>query len=204
MSNPNSGLAQTPAYPARQRILDAAATLIHANGYRATGVSQIIGLADVAKATFYAHFQSKEELCLEYLQQAHADEMAELRAGIESEADPLARFLNPARSSQLMAAAGDFRGCRFLNISTEMREAPAFTAITTQHYKELRQLLLELTAELIESDPATYSHLDARQIADAYLVLIGGGLSIGQAISEAWPTRAIELNLISMLTGPSS
>ncbi|MGB5338112.1 MAG: TetR/AcrR family transcriptional regulator, partial [Gammaproteobacteria bacterium] len=53
--------------PARARILETASDLFAAQGYRATGVNEVIEKSGVAKATFYNHFPSKDELCLAYL-----------------------------------------------------------------------------------------------------------------------------------------
>src|SRR4029079_6105891 len=45
-----------------RRILATACDLFYRNGYRATGINEIIRKSGVAKATFYAHFPSKESL----------------------------------------------------------------------------------------------------------------------------------------------
>ncbi len=53
----------------QQRILDVAGDLFYAQGVRATGTEQIMSVAEVAKATFYRHFKSKDDLVLAYLDQ---------------------------------------------------------------------------------------------------------------------------------------
>jgi AcrR family transcriptional regulator len=47
---------------ARDRILAVAGRLFYRDGYRAIGVDRVIGEAEVAKATFYKHFPSKDDL----------------------------------------------------------------------------------------------------------------------------------------------
>ena len=47
----------------RERILDTATILFHQQGYNSTGINQIISEAKVAKASFYQHFKSKDDLC---------------------------------------------------------------------------------------------------------------------------------------------
>ncbi len=53
----------------RERILEAADRLFYAEGVRATGTEKIMSIAEVAKATFYRHFESKDDLVLAYLEQ---------------------------------------------------------------------------------------------------------------------------------------
>ncbi len=60
----------------RQEILTAAAELFRTKGYEATSVDDIVLAADVAKGTFYYHFQAKEELVM-------ALQEAELKAAAE-------------------------------------------------------------------------------------------------------------------------
>jgi AcrR family transcriptional regulator len=43
----------------RERILERASILFHHQGYNSTGINQIISEANVAKASFYQHFQNK-------------------------------------------------------------------------------------------------------------------------------------------------
>ena len=57
-----------PAGPPEERILAVASELFYRQGYRATGINEVIARSGVAKATFYNHFPSKEDLCLAYLQ----------------------------------------------------------------------------------------------------------------------------------------
>lgn len=63
--------AETPA-PARERILDAAGALFYRDGFRAVGVDRVIAEAGVAKATFYRHFPSKDDLIVAWLGRAEA------------------------------------------------------------------------------------------------------------------------------------
>src|SRR3974390_1915716 len=51
----------------RERILEVADRLFYADGVRVTGTEKIMSLAEVAKATFYRHFESKDALVLAYL-----------------------------------------------------------------------------------------------------------------------------------------
>ncbi|HFD6782102.1 TPA: TetR/AcrR family transcriptional regulator [Pseudomonas aeruginosa] len=51
----------------RERIIDAGMRLFQMNGYMSTAVQDITSLASVPKGSFYNHFQSKEKLALEII-----------------------------------------------------------------------------------------------------------------------------------------
>src|SRR5688572_1362712 len=55
--------------PARRRLLDTATRLFYTEGIRAVGIDRIIAEAGVAKATFYKHFPSKDELVVAYIEE---------------------------------------------------------------------------------------------------------------------------------------
>jgi len=57
---------------ARDRILETAGRLFYAEGYRAVGIDRVIAEAGVAKATFYNHFPSKDDLIVAWLGRAEA------------------------------------------------------------------------------------------------------------------------------------
>ena len=57
---------------ARERIITTAGRLFYREGYRAVGVDRVIAEADVAKATFYRHFPSKDDLIVAWIEHAEA------------------------------------------------------------------------------------------------------------------------------------
>jgi|SRR5271155_4386000 len=68
----------------REELMDAAEQLFLAQGIAATSVDAIVAGADVAKGTFYLHFQSKEQL-LAALQQRFIDNSCtDLQAAIDA------------------------------------------------------------------------------------------------------------------------
>lgn len=60
---------QPEASSARRRLLDAATRLFYEGGIHAVGIDRIIAEAGVAKATFYNHFPSKDDLVVAYLEE---------------------------------------------------------------------------------------------------------------------------------------
>jgi TetR/AcrR family transcriptional regulator, regulator of autoinduction and epiphytic fitness len=76
----------------RQEILTAAAELFRTKGYEATSVDDIALAADVAKGTFYYHFQAKEDLVMA-LQEAELKTAAERARKRMTSGDPVMTIL---------------------------------------------------------------------------------------------------------------
>lgn len=62
-------VVQSRAAETRQQIIDAAIELVHARGYADTGLKDITDRAGITSGAFYYHFESKEELATEIIQQ---------------------------------------------------------------------------------------------------------------------------------------
>jgi AcrR family transcriptional regulator len=116
------GEAAVSVADARARIVDTAYELFARRGVRDVGVNELISRAGVAKATFYRHFASKDELVLAFLEQRDRVWTADLVvAG--------ARRRGGTPTEQLLAIfdvfgdwfrRDDFEACSFMNILLEM------------------------------------------------------------------------------------
>jgi TetR/AcrR family transcriptional regulator, transcriptional repressor for nem operon len=71
-----------PNPPAKQKLLDAALTVIRQKGYVATTVDDLCTMAGVAKGSFFHHFKDKEALAI-----AAADYWSEITGGFFAAAD---------------------------------------------------------------------------------------------------------------------
>lgn len=60
----------TSTHP-RDRLINTAATLVHKQGWTATGINQILSEAGIPKGSFYYYFRSKEALGVAVVQNHH-------------------------------------------------------------------------------------------------------------------------------------
>jgi AcrR family transcriptional regulator len=106
---------------ARDRLITAASKLFHDAGIQATGVDSIIEAAGVAKATFYRHFPSKDDLVLAWLRDPRTRwfERAEAQARA-SGADPRDEILLFFDAVAEWLEREKYRGCPYLNSSVEI------------------------------------------------------------------------------------
>lgn len=139
VSQPDPG-----ASAARRRLLDTATRLFYAEGIRAVGIDRIIAEAGVAKATFYNHFPSKDDLVLAYIEEQ--DRLG--RAAVAALPKQSPREMIAAIMGRISEAvvAGGWRGCPFLNAAAEYPDpkSPVRQAIDARrawYHEALRELL---------------------------------------------------------------
>jgi AcrR family transcriptional regulator len=104
----------------RERILETAFTLFHKQGYNSTGINQIIADSNVAKASFYQHFKSKEDLCVEFLIKRHDFWFDKLNEFTLKSRTNKTKILASFDFLIFMNETENFRGCSFLNILSEI------------------------------------------------------------------------------------
>jgi AcrR family transcriptional regulator len=176
---------------ARERILQTAADLFYRNGYRATGINEVIEKASVAKATFYAHFKTKDDLCLAYLKGRNNDEAGEIMDFVNSKSTPQERFFSVMEAQEPWAIRTKFRGCQFINMVPEVPDLDSpLRAEGHRHYDWARELVHQLAGELIESDPAAYGRFDADELTEAYMTHLAGAIALAGVYNELWPIQS--------------
>lgn len=123
----------------RERILITASDLFDWQGFSNTGINQIIQEANVSKATFYAHFKSKDDLCIEFLERRFDYWVAELEKFTDGSPSPKIKILKSFDFLMHMNEKENFRGCSFLNILFEVPEDKTeIHYIIREHKRRLR------------------------------------------------------------------
>jgi len=174
----------------RERLLAAAGDLFYKQGYRATGVNEVIARAGVAKATFYAHFPSKDDLCLAYLKDRNTREATEILDFLSTKRTPRTRFLAVIESMEPWAIHTDFRGCQFINMVPEVPDVESpLRKEGHRHYDWARKQVRKLAVDLIESDKKRYGHLDVDELTNAYMTHMAGAIALAGVYNELWPIR---------------
>ena len=177
----------------RERILEAAYDLFFRQGYQATSVDQIIAQAGLTKPTVYAHFPTKEVLCVEYLKERRRRVIQEQRSAIRAAETPEERFLATIKFVRDGMLAYDYRGCGFFNMVAEIPDPNSPVVAEAKDFVErFREEIREATLDLKASDPK-YAGLDAERVTDSYYLTLCGAIMASQEYREPWPLdRAVE------------
>lgn len=159
----------------RERILDAASRLFTQQGISRTGVDTLIAEAGVAKATFYRHFPSKEQLVVAWLLDPRTRWFHRVRAIAESRAaTPAERVPRLFEAAAEWLEAGDYRGCPYLNTAVELADP------NRPPGHALREYLAEIGTYL-EQQAALIGHPDPAHVGRQLHTLMAGAISLGVA-----------------------
>jgi AcrR family transcriptional regulator len=148
----------------RERILEAADRLFYTEGVRATGTEKIMSVSEVAKATFYRHFPSKDDLVIAYLEYRDRSffECLDSPAPPEDIHEALARI-------ERVINRPDIIGCPFLRIASEYPDtAHPFHRVAIEHENKFLAYLISLLEPFA---------IDKRAAAAALLSVVDGGLT---------------------------
>ena len=157
---------------ARERILDTAFTLFYARGIRGVGVDLIIAESGVAKATFYKHFPSKDDLVVAYLDKVDGVWSSQLQAAAEAAGpDPANQLVGMFDALSNACRREGYRGCAFINAAAESRPGTAVHDRTVAH----KTAVLTWVRDLAERVPAR----DPGSLARSLTLLLDGGLASG-------------------------
>lgn len=168
--------------------MNVASDLFYKQGYRATGINEVIEKSGVAKATFYSHFPTKEELCIAYLTELREGELATIDRAIAAAKGPVERFLAPIKSLKPWLQETKFRGCAFINIASEIPDPKnPLRKLGPDLYDQVRQKVDVLSREMIESDPQRFAHLNTQELTRDYMMAFTGAVAQAELYHAIWP-----------------
>lgn len=137
----------------KERIIATTFELFSRQGYNSTGINQIISDANVAKASFYQYFKSKEDLCVAFLNVRHDYWFNELHQFILKETDVKSKILASFDFLIYMNEKENFRGCSFLNILSEIpMDNVKILTVIQNHKRDLRNYFSALVEDTEVSD----------------------------------------------------
>jgi AcrR family transcriptional regulator len=156
---------------ARDRLLDAANELFYEEGVQTVGIDRVIEHAGVAKASLYNSFGSKDELVRAYLQRRHAIRQEAVTRALALVESPRDRVLAMFDLLGDLQRAGSYRGCAFVNASTEARPGSGAEQATRSFRDWLRSVFVELATEAGAADPQELAR-------DLQLLYDGAGIAV--------------------------
>ena len=137
---------------AKQKILDAAATLFYNDGIHSTGINSITDKAEVAKMSLYNNFPTKSDLIGAYIQARHQewlDLYAVRNAQAMTPVDKIVAVFEAYQDHAECAYEKGFRGCGLLNAAAEFPAHSAERLAVKQHKDEIENIISTQLALLI-------------------------------------------------------
>ncbi|MEW7120929.1 TetR/AcrR family transcriptional regulator [Acinetobacter nosocomialis] len=138
---------------ARQKILDAAATLFYNDGITATGINTVTAKADVAKMSLYNNFSSKGELVDAYIAARHQEwlDLYQNRLAITKTAkEAILAVFDAYQDHAEFAYEKGFRGCGLLNAAAEFPANSSGRNAVRQHKEQVEAIVAEHLNRLLK------------------------------------------------------
>ncbi|HFG6899525.1 TetR/AcrR family transcriptional regulator [Acinetobacter baumannii] len=149
---------------ARQKILDAAATLFYNDGITATGINTVTAKADVAKMSLYNNFASKGELVDAYIAARHQEwlDLYQNRLAITKTAkEAILAVFDAYQDHAEFAYEKGFRGCGLLNAAAEFPANSSGRNAVRQHKEQVEAIVAEHLNRLLK-DSQRVSYIAAQ------------------------------------------
>lgn len=129
----------------KERIMEVASKLFREQGFNSTGINQIIKEANVAKASFYDHFKSKDFLAIQYLNNRHVLWFDGLKNHVNKYKTSKEQILESFDYIKVMNEKEDFSGCVFLNMLSELKyEHKEVNEVIKNHKIDLQNFFNEI------------------------------------------------------------
>ena len=181
-------------HTAKDKLLEAAQTLMLSKGYPATTVDEICELAHVSKGSFYHAFATKEELGLAVLEAFRARNARLIAQGPQAHvADPVDRAFRLL--DHLLDAAGEMwgSGCLLGNFALDLADThPAIREAVSDAFRGIADGLAEGMAPLA-AEGGHAGAPSAAELAEHFIVVVEGALILAKAHGDwSYVTRALE------------
>ncbi len=172
----------------RPHIIETAGSLFARKGYGNVGINEILKTGEIARASFYHHFESKEALCAAWLQSMHENSVKQHEILLADPKPPREMLIEYFDSLKLWLIENDFRGCPYTNTSTFMiSDVPEIRDAISEHKLFIRDFFIEIAGRIRPGD-------SARDFGEMLFLIYSGATTEAQNVRANWPVdRATEI-----------
>ncbi|TWF58935.1 TetR/AcrR family transcriptional regulator [Neorhizobium alkalisoli] len=141
------------------QILATAGALFYREGIRAVGIDRIIEEANVAKATLYRHFPSKDHLVAAYLQARHERVVRSLQEVVDAAMAPREQIALIFQRLHEKADSPEFRGCAFALAVAEHGDSERVVSVARTHKAMVRDIFAAIMTKASGNPDQPAAHL---------------------------------------------
>ncbi len=165
----------------KKRLVSAAERLFYQNGYNRTGINEIISAANVAKASLYANFSSKDDLLVAYLNSKEVTFTNNLYSFVEKRVRGWDRVICLLDFLLEMDKQKDFRGSWWVNTLAEVdKDNHRLRKEIAANKDRFRAYVKNLVKDNIDTT-------NAHSISNKIYVLFEGALTESYLHNAPWP-----------------
>ncbi|SCE71776.1 transcriptional regulator, TetR family [Micromonospora coriariae] len=193
---------------ARNKILDAAATLIEQRGYSALGVAEICATAGVPKGSFYYFFESKQALARTVIDEHWANQRRQWEQLLGSGRDPLRRLRDLFEATEEVQRTGQQKagvvaGCLFGNLALELSNRAEEIRRRLQEIFEAQIDLIEQVVVEAKATGLAGPAVDTREAARSIVAQIEGRVLLAKLLNDPAQLETLWRNCLDLLQVPA-
>jgi len=170
----------------RQKIIETSSSLFYKNGYNSTGINEIISESEIAKATLYNHFKSKEDICLAYLQFKNSKFLKEIEIYCRSKAKGKKQVLAVFDFLLLFFKDKDFNGCWCINTVSEI---PKENVRIRNEIQVQKKQFIDLISDLVVSNLDGIKAKEIETMARQIYLLYESAVAESHLHQADWPIK---------------
>jgi AcrR family transcriptional regulator len=175
----------------RERLLDTAAGMFKAEGLH-VGIDAILARSGVAKMTLYNHFASKDALMEATLRREHERWRTWFVQRVEARSSgPDAKLLSVFDVLEEWFTQPGFRGCLFLNATTELQNDHPARAAACAHFTWLHERLVHYARQAEVLEPEV--------VGKQATLLVAGAIATAHACGTSLPAKVARQTLAQIL-----
>jgi AcrR family transcriptional regulator len=144
----------------RRRVIDAAYDLFYQKGFNRAGMDEIATAAGITKRTLYAHFESKDQLLEQVLEQQHELGIARIRKWADRQSDNLASAIDTLFADLVhWSNKPRWTGSGFTRLAMELADMPGHPArrLARYHKKAIEGCLADVLTKFGQSNVAAHA-----------------------------------------------
>jgi len=166
----------------KDTIIQTASDLFYRNGYNLTGINEIIKEAGIAKATLYNHFQSKEDICLAYLEHKNTTFLTQISSYANAAPHGKDQLLALFDFLNVFFDGIDFNGCWCIRTVAEI---PTDNVKIRDEIQKQKNDFLKLIEGLVIINLESVQ--DPELVAKQVYLLYEGAVAESHLHQNAWP-----------------
>lgn len=168
----------------KEHIINTAGELFYTKGFNRTGINQIIDACDIAKATLYHHFKSKDAICIAYLKHKHDSFMQGLSEFVKEKQESKQQLLAIFDYLRELYRTGELKGDWGQKIMSEI--TPKDTEIWNTVQQQKKELLFFL-GEIVGRTVAHVSKAEVEKISGTIYLLYESAITETYIHENDWP-----------------
>ncbi len=172
----------------KERVLSKAQELFYKQGYRNTGIKQILDESKVSRSSFYDHFSSKDDLALAYLHEIGRLSQCGCEEFFQSKLSPYEKIIGLFDFTSDQFVKKNFIGCPMQNLTSE---------IELEFYKEHQKAVIDKkdhissdirnVVEQLKEQSRKHSEIDVDLITNTVFILLEGAMTSSRIYRDTWP-----------------